>query len=179
MLSAGSWQRSQQNTVLFVLIDSGGNEVAGLGTAWVIEISKAGAAFAVGGGTKSEISDGWYKYVTTAAEADTIGPVAAKITHASTVQQNLEYVVLQRNESAVEFTYTVTDSVTTNPIEGVETIFTTDIAGDNVVWLGHTDTFGIARDSQNQKPFLDPGTYYIWRRKSGYSFTDPDTEVVS
>ena len=179
MLNAGSWQLNQQNTILFVLVNTAGNEVAGLGTTFTLEISKAGAAFVGSAGSKAEISDGWYSYLTTTGEADTVGPVAVKVTHGSIAQQNLEYVIVQRTISAVEFTYTVTDSATTNPLEGVEIHFTTDIAGNNVVWSGTTDTFGIARDSQNQKPYLDPGTYYVWRRKSGYSFSDPDTEVVS
>lgn len=80
---------------------------------------------------------------------------------------------------AVEFTYTVTDSVTGLPIEGVEVWFSTDIAGLNVVWSGNTDVFGIAMDVLGGLPMLDAGTYYVWRQRSGYVFADPDVEVVS
>jgi len=27
--------------------------------------------------------------------------------------------------------------------------------------------------------YLSAGTYYIWRQKAGYTFDDPDQEVVS
>jgi len=27
--------------------------------------------------------------------------------------------------------------------------------------------------------YLDPGTYYFWRAKAGWTFTNPDTEVVA
>jgi len=80
---------------------------------------------------------------------------------------------------AIEFTYTVTDIVTGNPIEGVEVWISTDLAATNIVWKGDTDAFGIAMDVLGNLPRLDAGTYYFWRQKVGYTFTDPDTEVVS
>lgn len=177
--SAGVWEPNQQNLILFVLVDSGGNEVSGIGTAFTLEISKAGGAFAAGTGTKGEIGDGWYSYLATAGEADTLGPVAVKVTHASVVQQNLEYVVQQRNSEAIEFTYTLTESTSGNPIDGANVWFAIDSDGDNVVWEGVTDAFGIVRDSFGNLPSLDPGTYYVFRNKPGYVFDNPDTEVVS
>lgn len=80
---------------------------------------------------------------------------------------------------AVPFTYTVTDSVSLLPIEGVEVWFATDLAGSNIVWKGDTDAFGLARDVNGELPNLDAGTYYVFRQKAGYIFVDPDTEVVS
>ena len=80
---------------------------------------------------------------------------------------------------AVEFTYTITNSVTLLPISGVEVWVSTDIGGANHVWVGTTDAFGVARDLFGDLPELDPGTYYFWRRKAGYYFDEPDTEVVS
>ena len=79
---------------------------------------------------------------------------------------------------ANEFTYTVTDSVTGLPIEGVEVWFSTDIPGVNIVWKGDTDTFGVARDVNGDLPFLDTGTYRVWAQKSGYTFVNPDVEAV-
>lgn len=79
----------------------------------------------------------------------------------------------------VEFTYTVTDISTGLPIEGVDVWFTTDAGGTNLKWRGTTDAFGVARDTVNNLPCLDSGTYYVWRNASGYTFDDPDTEVVS
>jgi hypothetical protein len=179
MLSAGAWKIDQQNQITFVLVDSNGNEVTGLGSGFTLQISKAGGAFAGSGGTKGEIGNGWYKYLSTAGEADTVGPVAIKVTHASVVQQNLEYVVEQRTISAVEFTYTVIDDVTSDPIEGVYVVIATNIAGSHVVWAGYTDAFGVARDVNGYLPRLDPGTYHVWSQKANYSFNNPDTEVVA
>lgn len=81
--------------------------------------------------------------------------------------------------TAIEFTYLVTDAGTGLPIEGVHIEITTDAGGANVVWCGDTDTFGVARDDNGELPRLDPGTYYFWRNKPGYLFTNPDIEVVS
>src|SRR5690554_5239430 len=177
MLNAGAWKRGQQNLITFVLVGSNGQEVTGLGTGWTVQISKAGGAFANGAGTKAEIGSGWYSYLATASEADTVGPVAVKITHAGIVQQNLEYVVEDRVISAVEFTYTVTSSVGGTPIDGVQVWITTDNLGGNVVWSGFTDMLGVARDEYGNLPRLDPGTYYFWRNRAGYVFDDPDQEV--
>lgn len=80
---------------------------------------------------------------------------------------------------AIPFTYTITDSVTTLPIEGVEVWFSTDNPAVNIVWKGDTDAFGIAQDVNGNLPALDPGTYFVWRQKSGYIFSDPDIEIVS
>jgi len=176
-LSAYEWVLNQANLITFVLVDSNNTEVAGLGSGFTLQLSKAGGAFAAGAGTKAEISNGWYSYLATAAEADTLGPVPIRITGAGVVQQNLEYVVKQRNINAIAFTYTVDDG--TDPIPGATVWITTDIAGANVIWEGTTDAAGAARDVNDQLPYLDPGTYYFWTQLEGYSFTNPDTETVS
>lgn len=80
--------------------------------------------------------------------------------------------------AGIEFTYTVTNTTTTLPIADVSVWFGTDSAVSNVVWYGSTDAFGIARDANGNKPRLDPGTYYILCRKTGFSFAI-DTETVS
>jgi len=82
---------------------------------------------------------------------------------------------------ALEITYTVKedDEDTGDPIDGVEVWITTDEAGNNVIWSGSTDASGILKEAGDSKPFLDAGTYYFWRRKSGYSFTNPDSETFS
>ncbi len=175
----GSWFLNQTNLITFVLIDAAGAEVSGIGNAFTLEVSKGGAAFAGSAGTKSEISSGWYAYLSTVGEADTVGPVSVKITHASVIQQNLEYVVRDRNLNGINFTYTVTDSATTNPIAGVSVDIATDTAGNNVVWGGVTDSFGVARDDNGELPFLDAGTYQFFSRKAGYFGTNPDAEAVA
>jgi len=180
MQSAGVWELNQQNTILFVMVDSAGTEITGLGTGFTLEISKAGAAFAASAGTKSEVGSGWYKYVTTTGEANTRGPVAVKVTGAGALQQNLEYVVAGRNAGAVEFTYTVTDSTSGLPIDAAHVWITSDTAGNNTLWAGTTNSSGIAVDANGNKPFLDPGTVYVWIQRAGYiPPTVPDTEVIS
>lgn len=176
---AGAWEPNQPNKVLFVLVDEGGTEVTGLGDTFSLELSKNGAAFAASQGTKAEIGSGWYSYTATAGEADTPGPIALKVSHASIVQQNLEYVVQTRVASSVAFTYTVTNSANGNPISGATVEFATDSAGTNVVGRYSTDAFGVARDTSGNLPRLDPGTYYIWVSAPGFTFDNPDTEVVS
>lgn len=169
--------RNQTNLVTFVMVDSNGDEVAGLGAGFTVQVSKAGGAFAASAGTKAEISDGWYSYLFAAAECDTVGPVALKVTGAGAVQQNLEYVVKQRTINAIEFTYTVT--VSGNPLQGATVWISTDVAGSNVIWEGTTNASGVAVDTNDEKPFLMPGTVYFWTQKTGYSFTNPDEEIVS
>jgi hypothetical protein len=173
------WKRSQQNLITFVLVDVAGNEVPGLGGTFTLAVSKAGAAFNPSAGTKGEIGSGWYKYLSTAAEANTVGPVAIKVTDALIKQQNLEYIVESRVVNAIEFTYIVTNIITGLPIPGVNVWFATDVTGLDIVWAGYTDTFGAARDLDGHLPFLDPGTYFVFREHTSFSFANPDSEVVS
>lgn len=80
-------------------------------------------------------------------------------------------------KGAVEYTYTINDGV--DPIDGVEVWISTDIGGSNIIWSGVSDALGVARAVDNEKPWLDAGTYYGWAQKAGYSFTNPDTLTVS
>lgn len=80
---------------------------------------------------------------------------------------------------SILFTYTLTDSLTALPLANAEIVFSVDVNEAIIAWVGHTDSFGIARDIYGQLPKLDPGTYYVWRRLIGYIFSDPDIEVVS
>jgi len=175
---------NQVNLITFVLVDNTYTEVAGVGDNFTIEISKAGGPFVAGVGAKAEIGDGWYSYILTAAECDTVGPLSVMIPANlvfSYIQQNLEYIVLSRAIGCRTFTYTVIDSVTLLPVEDVEVWFSTDFADPpaNVVWYGTTDAFGIARDVGGNIPCLDDGTYAVWKQKVGYTpVAWPDTEIV-
>ena len=71
-----------------------------------------------------------------------------------------------------EHVYNVTDGAGA-PLADVLVVVTTDAAGTNTIASGTTDAYG------NVTFWLDVGTYYMWRKKSGYNFTNPDTEVVS
>jgi hypothetical protein len=79
--------------ISFVLLDSSGVEVTGLGSGYSLSISKNGGAFAAGVGTKEEIGSGWYSYNLTATETDMAGPLAIKVTGTGVDQQNLIYEV--------------------------------------------------------------------------------------
>ena len=68
-------------------------------------------------------------------------------------------------------TYVVTDG--TNPVANVEVWVTTDAAGSNII------AYGITNISGQIVFMLDSGTYYMWRHHPNYTFTNPDTEVVS
>ena len=72
---------------------------------------------------------------------------------------------------ATEKTYTVTDG--TNPIADVYVWVSTDSSGSNVIASGYTN------DSGEVVFYLTSGTtYYLWRKKSGYNFTNPDVETA-
>lgn len=174
-----SLRQSQAQRVPFIMIDDSCNEVSHLLTTLRVRVSKNGSSFHESSGTIGEIGSGWYYYELTVGETDTPGPVAVQVTSSriDIQRQNLAYFVRVPGGD-IEFTYTVTNSQTRTPIEGVEIWIATDAAGRNAVWRGITDTFGVARDSYNQLPLLDAGIYYIWRRRSGYSFDNPDIESV-
>lgn len=80
--------------------------------------------------------------------------------------------------TAQEFTYTVVDPAV-DPIEGVKVEIHRNAAGTDVYWVGWTDAFGVLRDTNGLKPRLDAGTWYFFRFKGGFSFDNPDTEVVT
>lgn len=74
---------------------------------------------------------------------------------------------------AITYAYTLTDSVTGNPIDGASVWVTTDSAGTDIIATGTTNDSGVVTF------YLDAATRYFWRSRSGYNFDNPDTEVVS
>jgi hypothetical protein len=79
---------------------------------------------------------------------------------------------------ALPRTYTVYRAGTAIPEAGVQVRISTDLLGANIVWAGITDAFGVARDLAGNLPILDPGTWYFWDTKTGWTPTAwPDTEV--
>jgi len=69
--------------------------------------------------------------------------------------------------------YTLTEDDEITPIADATVWVTTDLAGNNIIARGTTDQYGKVTF------WLDAGTVYIWRSKTGFTFTNPDTEVVS
>ncbi len=78
-----------------------------------------------------------------------------------------------KGSGVVVWTYTLTNDVGGAPIPDALVEISTDQNKGNVIASGYTDNFG-------QVTFnLDPGTYYLFRTKAGWQFTDPDIETVT
>lgn len=90
---------------------------------------------------------------------------------------NLDQKISLINQSpgtgAITFTYTLTNSVGGAAISGADVWVTSDSGGTTVVASGTTNGSG------QVVFYLDAGTYYFWRQKAGWNFTNPDTETVS
>lgn len=72
------------------------------------------------------------------------------------------------------FNYTLTEDDEVTPIADAKVwITTTNSPSANIYAHGYTDAFGKVTF------YVDPGTWYVWRVKAGYSFSNPDVEVVS
>lgn len=83
---------------------------------------------------------------------------------------------------ALEITYTVyAEEAKTNPLEGVDVWITkTNSSSAPVIFRGRTDSSGVLRETSGDSlPWLDAGTYYFWREKANYTFSNPDTETFS
>lgn len=74
---------------------------------------------------------------------------------------------------AIAWDYTLTNSLTGLPIADADVWITSDVGGLNVLASGRTNASGVVSF------MLDAGTIFVWRQKSGWNFTNPDTEVVS
>lgn len=83
----------QSQLVAFVLVNSMGIEVQGLGSTFTVQISKNGGAFAASTGAKTEIGNGWYSYTLSTTETDTEGALAMRVTATGVQQQNLVYQI--------------------------------------------------------------------------------------
>lgn len=102
------WIYNQANTIMFVITSSStGEELAGLGTNFTVQIAKAGGAFATSAGSKAELGNGWYRYTNTAAEANTLGQVALRITGSGASQQNLAGMVKNPAVGISSTTYSI------------------------------------------------------------------------
>jgi len=99
----------------------------------------------------------------TGADADTLETLSDQIDGVCTL-----------GAGAVEVTYTLLSTVGPfDPIPDADVWVTTDIGGLNVIAGGRTDALG------EVVFWLDSGTtVYVWRQKTGWNFTNPDTEDV-
>ena len=74
---------------------------------------------------------------------------------------------------AVHWSYTLTEEGTGNPIADAKIWVSTDSGGSNIIASGTTNQNGVIWF------WLDPGTVYVFRKKSGRNFVNPDKETVS
>ncbi len=78
------------------------------------------------------------------------------------------------NAGALTLTYTLTSSVDGTPIADATVELYTEIGMSNLIDSQTTNAFGVATFSN-----LVAGTYYLKRIKSGWTFTNPDSEAVA
>lgn len=74
---------------------------------------------------------------------------------------------------SIQHTVELINQDTSLPIADAAVWMTTDVAGLNTIASGRTNAFGICIFN------LDPGTYYFWKHKDGFNFTNPTTELVT
>lgn len=74
---------------------------------------------------------------------------------------------------AIPFTYTLISSAGGAPIADADVWVTQDSGGYELLADGRTNANGQVTF------YLDAGTVYVWRQKSGWNFVNPDTETVS
>ena len=74
---------------------------------------------------------------------------------------------------AITFTYTLTSSEDASPIADADVWVATDAGNTNIIASDTTDSSG------QVVFYLDAGTYYIFRQKDGWNFSNPDIETVA
>lgn len=129
--------------------------------------------------TPAEVSavgcPGVYRLSLTAAEMDADSVTVAGISSTAWVAIIPAHVSTQHPKAGpggIEFTYALTETGTGTPIAGATVWATSDAAGNDVWASGLTDGDG------EVVLMLDEGTWYIWRRKKGWVFENPDTEEI-
>ena len=169
--------------ITFFAHDANGDAVTGLVDGdFTKRISKNGGAFGAMTVTITERENGWYAFALSASHSDTNGILSITFTASTIKQVNLQFRIhtnifddLQTlGAGAITWTYTLTSSVAPNdPIADADVWVTSDLAGNNILASGKTNSSGVVTF------YLDAGTVYVWRQKSGWDVTNPDTEVVS
>lgn len=141
------------------------------GKALVIQATNGGKAIEINGGWKAIEVTGTVEglsSLTAQGVRDAIGMAAADL------DAQLDAIAAcGAGSGAVSYPITVNNE-SSNPIDGVEVWVSTDSAGTNVVaGTLSTDASGIVTF------MLDAGSYYVWRQKSGYNFTNPVAITVT
>lgn len=152
----------------FALVNKSNGDAITTGTATVRVSKDGGAQLEVADSPATHISNGQWKINITAAEmnADVIGIL---ITHTSAIPIHFTIKTEPSASGNIIHTYVVLDE-NTDPIPDV---LVEAKIGDVVIQTQRTDETGTATF------YLNAGTYDFYATKAGYSFTNPDTEVVS
>ncbi len=150
--SAGKWFKAADETWSATEVAAGTGTFKG-GSTWLCEIAAAAWSYGV-------------EYLAYAKESADL-----QVDYSEQIIPSLASGAIGTGSKKVD--YTVTDSVTKLPVADVTVWVCTDSGGVNVIAQTTTNAFGVATF------YLAPGTYYVFCSKSGYSFQNPDTEVVS
>lgn len=85
-----------------------------------------------------------------------------------------ERALIEWATGAINYKYELTSPpVGGIPIPDVSVWVTTDATGENVIHNTMTDQYGIADF------WVDAGTMYFWRHKTGWNFENPDVKVIT
>jgi len=90
-----------------------------------------------------------------------------------TVNANIATSGIGTGSIKVDYYVFTNEIAETGAIANVSTWVSSDLAGTTGVASGMTDSDGKVTF------YLNAGTYYIWRTKAGYTFVNPDQEIVS
>ena len=143
------------------------------GSVSVLVTGDAGAQGA-GGGTVTHEGNGYHSYAPTQAETN-YTHVAFTFTGTGAITSTVQvYTELSAaGTGAIEWDYTLTLASVGTPIADANVWVTSDVAGTDVLASGTTDQSGVVTF------FLDAGTVYVFRQRSGFNFVNPDVEIVS
>lgn len=136
------------------------------------------AANPVDDANPTELEGGYYYFNITQAETNGDSIVIVPSSSTADIQvigvPGATWTVTpEAGAGAIEWDYTLTDSVSGAPIADADVWVTSDSAGLYVIASGKTDATGVVTF------YLDAGTVYVWSQKSGYDFSNPDEETVS
>lgn len=100
--------------------------------------------------------------------------IQSTVTEGATRNIPFEYFTEGLGSGTVTFTYSVSNSITSAPIPGVEVWVSTTSDGAAIIASGLTNSSGVVTF------YLSSGvTYFFWRKHPNFSFSNPDTETVS
>lgn len=127
-----------------------------------------------GGGVVTHEGNGYHSYAPTQAETN-YTHVAFTFTGSGAIATTVQvYTELSAaGTGAIEWDYTLTNANTGLPIADADVWVTSDAAGTNFLASGTTNQSGVVTF------FLDAGQVYVWRQRSGFNFTNPDSETVT